>query len=71
MVTKLLLGTAIAVAAIGTATPASADASNPYSTLCMVGQCPAPAPTTARHVDASQIRAGIQEGMQFPLSAQH
>jgi len=71
MVTKIFLGTAIAVAAIGTAAPASADATNPFSHLCMVGQCSTPAPATVRHADVSQMQAGIQQGMQFALSPRH
>ena len=71
MITKLFLGTAVAFAAISTATPASADASSPYRQLCIVGQCSTPAPAGVRQVDPSQIRAGIQEGMQFPMSLQH
>ena len=72
MITKIFLGTAIAAAAIGTAAPASADATNPFSHLCMVGQCSAPALATVRHApDASQEQAGIQQGLQFALSPRH
>ena len=69
MITKIFLGTAIAAAAIGTAAPASADATNPFSHLCMVGQCSAPAPATVRHApDVAQEQAGIQQGLHFALS---
>jgi hypothetical protein len=68
MITKLLLGTAIAAAAIATAAPASADPGNPFSQLCMVGQCSTPAPANVRHYDVSQVQAGIQQGMHSVLS---
>jgi hypothetical protein len=72
MITKIFLGTAIAAAAMGTAAPASADATNPFSHLCVVGQCSAPAPATVRHTpDVAQERAGIQQGLQFALSPRH
>ena len=72
MITKILLGTAIAAAAIRTAAPASADATDPFSQLCMVGQCSAPVPATVRHApDVSQELAGIQQGLQFALSPRH
>jgi hypothetical protein len=66
-VTKLFLGVAIA-AVLGMAAPASAEPDNPFSHLCMVGQCLTPAPATARHYDLSQVQAGIQQGLQFALS---
>ncbi|CNK15946.1 Uncharacterised protein [Mycobacterium tuberculosis] len=64
MTTTLLVGSAIAAAALGLAAPASAQTDNPFSHLCMVSQCPAPAPTTVRHWDPSQVQAGIQRGLQ-------
>jgi hypothetical protein len=71
MITKLLLGTAIAAVAIGTAAPASAETGNPFSQLCLAGQCPtsAPAPATVRHF--AQVQAGIQQGMKSALSPSH
>jgi hypothetical protein len=72
MIAKLLLGAAIATAAIGTAAPASADPDSPFSHLCMGSQCSTPA--GARHVDTSQVKAGIQQGwldMQSALSPGH
>jgi hypothetical protein len=71
MIAKLVLSTAIAAAAIGTAAPAAADPGNPFSHLCMVGQCSTPAPATVRHDDVSQVQAGIQQGMQSALSPRH
>ena len=69
--TKLFLGIAIAATALGTAAPASAESDNPFSHLCMVGQCSTPAPATVRHYDLSQVQAGIQQGLQFALSPSH
>ena len=71
MVTQLFLGTAIVAAAIGTAAAASADPGNPFSELCMASHCSTPAPHTVRHIDVSQVQAGIQQGMQFALSPRH
>jgi hypothetical protein len=68
MITKLFLVTAIAATAIGMAAHASADPGNPFSKLCMVSQCSTPAPSAVRHVDVSQMQAGIQDGMQFGVS---
>ncbi len=65
MIKNLFLGSALAAAAIGMAAPASADAGNPFSHLCMVGQCSTPAPATARHDDAAQVQAGIRQGLQL------
>jgi hypothetical protein len=69
MIAKLLLGAAIATAAIGTGAPASADPDSPFSHLCMGSQCSTPAPAGARHVDTSQVKAGIQQGWQDMQSA--
>lgn len=63
--TKLLLGAAIAAAVLGTAAPASAESDNPFSHLCMVGQCATPAPANGRPYDLSQLQAGIRQGLQF------
>jgi hypothetical protein len=71
MITKLVLGTAIAAAAIGTAAPAAADPGNPFSHLCMVGQCSTPAPAAVRHDDVSQVQAGIRQGLQSAISQGH
>jgi hypothetical protein len=68
MVTQLFLGTAIVAAAIGTAAAASATQGSPFSELCMASHCSTPAPGTVRHIDVSQVQAGIQQGMQFALS---
>ena len=64
--TKLLLGAAIAAAVLGTAAPASAESDNPFSHLCMAGQCSTPAPATVRHYDPSQLQAGLHDGLHFP-----
>jgi hypothetical protein len=69
MIAKLFLGSAIAAAAIGTAAPASADADNPFSHLCMVGQCSAPASAAVPHVNTSQMKAGMQQGLRDMQSA--
>ena len=69
--TKFFLGIAIAATALGTAAPASAESDNPFSHLCMVGQCSTPAPATVRHYDLSQLQAGIQQGLQFAPSPSH
>jgi hypothetical protein len=71
MIRKLLLGTAIAATAIGTAAPASANPDNPFSHLGAVSQCSSPAPGAVRHDDVSQVQAGIQQGMQSALSPRH
>jgi hypothetical protein len=71
MITKILLGTAIDAAAIGTAAPASADATDPFSHLCVASQCSTPAPATVPHADPSQVQAGIQQGLQFALPPRH
>jgi hypothetical protein len=63
MFAKVFLGAAIAATAIGAAPLAAADADNPFSQLCMVGQCSTPAPASVAHIDPSQLRAGIQQGM--------
>ena len=67
MIPKLFVGTTVAAAAIAMAAPASADAGNPFSQLCVVGQCSTPAPATVRHPDASQVQTGIADGLRaFP-----
>jgi hypothetical protein len=66
---ETFLGAAIAAAPIGTAAPASADPDSPFSHLCMGSQCSTPAPAGARHVDTSQVNAGIQQGWQDMQSA--
>jgi hypothetical protein len=63
MIAKLVLGAAIAATAISTAAPAAADPDNPFSHLCMDGQCSTRAPATVRHADPSQVWAGIQQGL--------
>jgi len=70
-VTKFFLGIAIAATALGTAAPASAESDNPFSHLCMIGQCSTPTPATVRHYDLSQVQAGIQQGLQFAPSPSH
>jgi hypothetical protein len=73
-VTKLLLGAAIAAAALTTAAEASANADNPFGQLCMVGQCSTPPPAISRHSDLSdlsQLRAGIQQGLQLAPAPSH
>ena len=69
--TKFFLGIAIAAAALGTAAPASAESDNPFSHLCMVGQCSTPAPTTVRHNDRSQLQAGIRQGLKSAPAPSH
>jgi hypothetical protein len=69
MITKLFLSVSIAAAAIGTAALASADPDNPFSHLCMGSQCSTPAPAGVRHVDISQVEAGIQQGLHDVQSA--
>jgi hypothetical protein len=69
MIAKLFLGAAIAAAAIGRAAVASANPDNPFSHLCMGSQCSTLAPTTARHVDISQVKPGIQQGWHDMQSA--
>ena len=69
MIAKPFLGAASAAAAIGTAALASADPHNPFSDLCMGSQCSTPAPAGVRHVDISQVKAGIQQGWQDMRSA--
>jgi len=71
MITKLFIGTAVAAAAIGMAGPVSADASSPFSQLCVVGQCSTPATSGVRHGDPSQVQAGIQQGLRAFLSPGH
>jgi hypothetical protein len=74
MIAKRSLSAAIAAAAIGTAALASADPDNPFSHLCMGSQCATPAPAGVRHVDISQVEAGIKQGwqyMQYALSPGH
>ena len=71
MITKIFLGTAIAAAAIGAAAPASADAGNPFTHLCLVNQCAEPTPAAVHHGDGAQVQAGIRQGMQAALSAGH
>jgi hypothetical protein len=68
-ITKLFLSVAIAAAAIGTAALASAEPGNPFSHLCMGSQCSTPAPAGVRHVDISQVEAGIQQGLHDVQSA--
>jgi hypothetical protein len=70
-VARFFLGIAIAATALGAAAPASAESDNPFGHLCMVGQCSTPAPTTVRHYDLSQLRAGIQDGLQFAPASSH
>ena len=62
MFAKVFLGAAIAATTIGAAPLAAANTDNPFSHLCMVGQCSTPAPATVRHADPAQLRAGIQQG---------
>lgn len=71
MITKILFGTAISAAAIAAAAPASADAGNPFSHLCMVSQCSDPAPAAVHHGDAAQVQSSIRQGMQAALSPSH
>lgn len=71
MIAKLLLGGAIAAAAISAAAPASANPDNPFSHLWMDGQCSTSAPPTTCHRGISYVQAGIQDGsndMQSALS---
>jgi hypothetical protein len=63
VIAKLLLGGAIAAAAIGTAAPASADPGNPFSHLWMNSGCSTAAPATGCHRGISQVQAGIQDGL--------
>jgi hypothetical protein len=72
MMTKIVLGTAIAAAAaLGLAAPASAESDNPFSHLCIESQCSTPAPATVRHADPAQVQAGIQQGLQRGLQSNH
>lgn len=65
MIAKLLLGSAMAAAAMSTGahTPAALD--NPFSHLWMNGRCSA----AVCHSDVSQVRAGIQDGLRDMQSA--
>ena len=63
MIAKLLLGSVIAAAAITTGAPTLAALDNPFGHLWMDGQCSAPAPVVVCHSDVSQVRAGIQDGL--------
>ena len=69
MLAKVFLGAAMAATAIGAVPLAAADTDNPFSHLCMGSQCSTPAPAGARHVDNSQVKAGIQQGWQDMQSA--
>jgi hypothetical protein len=71
VIAKLLLGGAIAAAAISTAAPASANPDNPFSHLWTDNGCSTPAPATACHRGIAHIQAGIEDGandMQNALS---
>jgi hypothetical protein len=71
VIAKLLLGAAIAAAAISTAALASANPDNPFSHLWMDSGCSTPAPATTCHRGISHVQAGIQDGsndMQSALS---
>jgi hypothetical protein len=63
LLAKAFVGAAIAATAIGAAPLAAADPDNPFSHLCVVGQCSTPAPAADPHVDPSQLTAGIQQGL--------
>jgi hypothetical protein len=71
MFSKIAIGTAIAAAAIGAAAPASADAGNPFSHLCLTSQCSDPAPVAVHHGDGPQVQSSLKQGMQAALSARN
>lgn len=68
MIAKLLLGSAMAAAAMSTGAHTSAALDNPFNHLWMNG-CSAPAQATVCHSDVSQVRAGIQDGLRDMQSA--
>jgi hypothetical protein len=70
MITKLVLGGAIAAAVISTAASAPADPGSPFSHLCMDGQCSGRrAPAAVSRDDTSQVQAGIRQGWHDVQSA--